>query len=365
MQRAMKRYPPEPSTPLPKVSFDSRQTKGLDAFAVWHELCRPAFEITALQPNQPFHAAFQFYSVHGLVFNRTSYAATRYQRTRQHIGSDERDHLIVHLLLKGRENIDVIGGTNGFMAPDRVVLRDWAHPFTSESTAAEQISVMIPRHLVTASDITYESHPILSWSLDSLPGRLLGTAITQIWESLPNLESAEAPAIASGFLGLLNGLVADELNNTSQQILHKPVTVQAMKTYLVRHLQDPGLGANQLVEAFRCSRATVYRLFQDSGGVTAFIRNQRLDACLEELTRPSNSTTAVRDISKSYGFEDNAHFHRAFKKRFGLTPREAQESASLPIPLLLPQDYETGEESLQISFVHQWTNLSHPSKKRR
>lgn len=356
--QGMKRQPTPPKSPLPRVAFDSRETKGLDGFAVWQELCRPAYEATALQPDRPFDSAFQFYSVYGLVFNQASYGATRYQRTRRHIGQGESDHLVLQLLLRGSEHVRMPSGAQGQLAPDRIVLRDWAHPFRSESTAAEQISVMIPRHLVTVSDVTYESHPILSWSLDSLPGRLLGTAITQIWENLPHLESTEAPTVASGFLGLLNGLVANELSDEVRAETHKPVTVQAMKTYLLRHLSDPGLGVNQLVEAFRCSRTTVYRLFQDSGGVAEFIREQRLDACLEELTRPGGESLAIRDVSQSFGFDDNAYFHRAFKKRFGLTPREAQESAGMPNALVQPTEATSGDGSPSISFIHTWSNLT-------
>jgi len=52
---------------------------------------------------------------------------------------------------------------------------------------------------------------------------------------------------------------------------------------VIAHLDDLDLGVATLEEAFHCSRASIYRQFEDEGGVAAFVRWERLQRCYVEL----------------------------------------------------------------------------------
>lgn len=60
------------------------------------------------------------------------------------------------------------------------------------------------------------------------------------------------------------------------------------------------------------SRATLYRLFEDEGGVAVFIQTRRLDRCFAELTRSRDRGRAVGvgEVAYTYGFGSDAHFSR-------------------------------------------------------
>ena len=311
---------------LPKVCFDSANepSAGLD---MWRELCRPAFDIEMLDEDRPFASAFDFVDVGGLIFNRTSYSATRFTRSKRHIRSDGGDGLLLHLILKGKEAGEAAGGMACDTGPGRIVLHDWAQPFVKETTAVEQLSVFVPRHLLPSVNGLPLHSPTLSWSTDQIAGRILEVAVREIWRQLPQTTFDQAPKVAAGFLGLLNGLMESEtIAADSHQF--NDATLSAMKAYLVERLGNPRLGPDDLIAAFHCSRSKMYRLFEAYGGVQAFIQEQRLQACLRELTRCQESRRPVaRLIAERHGFTDTGHFHRRFKKRFGCTPGEAWQEA--------------------------------------
>ena len=52
------------------------------------------------------------------------------------------------------------------------------------------------------------------------------------------------------------------------------------------------------------------------------IWERRLQQAATDLVDPDRAALAVSQIGFAAGFEDAAHFSRAFKKRFGHTPSE-------------------------------------------
>lgn len=93
-----------------------------------------------------------------------------------------------------------------------------------------------------------------------------------------------------------------------------------MVSYIEAHLDDPDLDVDQLQSAFSVSRATLYRLFSDIGGVAGFIRRQRLVAARHRLRlRPDLGITW---LLYELGFGSERQFQRAFQAEFGVSPSE-------------------------------------------
>ena len=78
----------------------------------------------------------------------------------------------------------------------------------------------------------------------------------------------------------------------------------AMQDYVKVNLSDLGLDASVLQAVFHCSRATVYRCFKRHAGVAAYIREQRLLRCFEQLTPPDVRTPADRFRGPSVGLRE-------------------------------------------------------------
>jgi AraC family transcriptional regulator, positive regulator of tynA and feaB len=100
--------------------------------------------------------------------------------------------------------------------------------------------------------------------------------------------------------------------------------VRAALTFIEMNLGDCELTAEQVARAQGISRRRLDQIMRSALGapVTAQIWNRRLDQASADLVDPQRLSRTVFQIAYGVGFEDAAHFSRAFKARFGSAPRD-------------------------------------------
>jgi len=88
-------------------------------------------------------------------------------------------------------------------------------------------------------------------------------------------------------------------------------------------LDDPRLNATMLAREQGISRRRLDELFVDAVGtpVAACITDRRLVRASQLLRDPAHRKVSVTSIAARVGFQDASHFSRAFKGRFGATPK--------------------------------------------
>ncbi|NPV70062.1 MAG: helix-turn-helix domain-containing protein [Firmicutes bacterium] len=59
--------------------------------------------------------------------------------------------------------------------------------------------------------------------------------------------------------------------------------------------------------------------------VSNWIMHRRLEQCRRELVRIGPVRDSITEIAFRWGFNDSAHFSKAFKRLFGLSPRDYQK----------------------------------------
>jgi acetamidase/formamidase/AraC-like DNA-binding protein len=66
----------------------------------------------------------------------------------------------------------------------------------------------------------------------------------------------------------------------------------------------------------------VQKLFENAGETFAhYLRLRRLERCRSELVNPIYAHLSITDICYRWGFNDSAHFSRAFRDQYGMSPR--------------------------------------------
>lgn len=89
-----------------------------------------------------------------------------------------------------------------------------------------------------------------------------------------------------------------------------------------RWLDDPELTPARVAQAEGISERYLQKLFEGtSDNFTHYLRQRRLHRTQNELANPANASQSVSEIAFSCGFNDAAHFSRAFRERFGVSPR--------------------------------------------
>ncbi|RIV88160.1 helix-turn-helix domain-containing protein [Aurantiacibacter xanthus] len=93
--------------------------------------------------------------------------------------------------------------------------------------------------------------------------------------------------------------------------------------FIERNLADPDLSIAWISEALGYSKRTLHKLFADEATtLNRLIWNRRLDHCRKALLDPAQSRCSITEIAHDWGFSDSQHFSRAFKMRFGASPRD-------------------------------------------
>lgn len=96
--------------------------------------------------------------------------------------------------------------------------------------------------------------------------------------------------------------------------------IQEAVTYMERNYQRE-LSVEEIADACRLNRSYFSKLFKENMGCPPqeFLIRLRLSKAMEMMKR---SNASIGDISTSCGYPNQFHFSRAFKKRYGLSPRE-------------------------------------------
>jgi AraC-like DNA-binding protein len=103
-----------------------------------------------------------------------------------------------------------------------------------------------------------------------------------------------------------------------------------------RHLRTPTLEPKTLSRLVGMSRSSLYRLFEDTGGVARYIQSQRLLEAHAVLSDPP-TTKSISAIAEDLCFADASSFSRVFRREFGHSPGEVRSAAlaGLTLPAAL------------------------------
>lgn len=320
-------------------------------FDAWHQATSPLFDALPVQDPETYNCSSTIYKVEDLVFTHNSFERMQFVRPSQKLSGSESDCIVMQYYATGQILGTLEDGTPLVMQSDRISIQDFAHAYSGLGETTNNFGVVIPRHLIAVHDEIYKNYPMFSWEVTSIQGRLLISALDTLWQQLPTLPQAQAATAAAGFVGLLNGLLTSQWDEATRLQVEQ-ATLTAICKYIKANLHRPELDVDHICATFHCSRATLYRLFKPLQGVKAFIREQRLNRCYQDLQCSGlSSDQRIGAIASRWGFTNTTYFYRQFKEQFGITPAEAREL------LTIEPEPEGGNSTSQWGYVeklHHW-----------
>jgi AraC-like DNA-binding protein len=94
-------------------------------------------------------------------------------------------------------------------------------------------------------------------------------------------------------------------------------------SHIDRNIADADLAPNRVADRFGISVRYVHKLFIGCGTTfCAYTTSRRLDYICKDLTSPASRQQPISLVAFRWGFNDLSSFNRAFKSRFGCTPRQ-------------------------------------------
>jgi AraC-like DNA-binding protein len=246
-------------------------------------------------------------------------------RTSERCRTDECDDISIDLMLGCVTASLDHGGERRLRSGDLIVI-DYARPIRVMRSTHRAVGLILSRRRV---------REVLGDDLSALTGRrlaargigaLLQSHIRLTLDEASHLSSAERmAAIAAAVDMALAALQADQRGGADVEQCGDGF-YHAARRLIDRDCASPDLTPDLVAISLGCSRASLYRVFFRRGeSVAARIWATRLDHAWRILTSCTHLGLLVSEIAARSGFLEQSAFNRMFKRRFGLTPREARE----------------------------------------
>lgn len=239
------------------------------------------------------------------------------ERTAGHTRRDGIDRIVCALDLQDTEM--EIGGVTRHVPAGVVTLWDLGRPSAKRMSAGRHLSMGFERSLAQRAGLL----------AGDVHGVALGQAGGIVAQHIKSLNAAlqQGSAFASADMAEASArlvaacLPAATFEATDNGSLALGALVERTQQVIARRMGDVDLDPEVVAGDLGVSRTSLYRAFAAQGGVALAIRNARLRAAREALGS-ARDTRRVNQIAFACGFRNDAHFSRAFRSAYGVSPRE-------------------------------------------
>jgi len=188
-----------------------------------------------------------------------------------------------------------------------------------------------------------------------IPGSGLGAILFQLSTSLykeaEQLNPQEGAAAIESYLRILAACVGKGKSVTTG-MGRAPELGARIARYIDTHLTETTLNPAEIAAAMDISVRHVHRVFSHQDLTVAdWIRSERLRRCRDDLRDPRLESKSITEIAFFWGFNDSAHFSRAFKEEYRICPRTFRSRAQAGLALQ-PDDKEGRRLEITPSVRH-------------
>jgi AraC family transcriptional regulator, positive regulator of tynA and feaB len=293
-----------------------------EQFGYWHEVICQAF--VPLTPHRTldeegFSARVETRPLAGLSRARLSARPQLTDHGPREVARTDGDYYFVNLQLAGR-CITTVRGETAVVEPGQFVVVDTTEPyFFHLDQPWQMLSYRLPH--ATLAEALRGRRPVLGRPVD---GTGSGSAVTALMAALWPLESTTPGAgdLTDSLAAAVAAATAVDPRAAVDPGDARGVTRAAVLAYVERHLGDRDLTVLGVSRRFAVSPRTLHNLFADADeSFAATVRRLRLERCAVRLADPADTAT-VTAVAAAYGFDDPTSFSRAFRRHFGISPRE-------------------------------------------
>ncbi|CAB3756580.1 helix-turn-helix domain-containing protein [Paraburkholderia solisilvae] len=233
-------------------------------------------------------------------------------------GDDE--HLFVQVVRSGMRRVEQRGQTMTFGPGDVAVLDPLAWYDASVRERTRMSILRIPRSALRERGLRHR-FPVVCCPDRASPD------VCAVRDFVLNAASqagkASEPMLArfgDQCLDLMDVLINDCSGAVSAR--STAVTALRAKQLIARHIADPDLSAARIAAELHMSTSSLTRALQANGlSAMRYAWSLRIEHAARRL-RADAPHGAIKAIAYQCGFTNHAHFSRAFKARYDMTPRE-------------------------------------------
>lgn len=278
------------------------------------------------------------YGLLSAVISQSGISFTRLVSTPQHITAIHelnkeagKDGVWVASLLEGRATFHDGGNDLRATAGDIVYGAVGSHTTFTLETICRLVIIYIPRPAFRPRLMAPLPTKVIHLSGRAGIGHVLAGFLASVSEALEDLSVDQLRPIE---MALPEFLMAGIFRQADTRALGGAAGVRAALLHRIcqtieTQLGDPDLSLANVADAHGISPRYVQKLFESVGqSFIRYVRYRRLERCRYDLESPINGQLSISDICFRWGFNDAAHFSRAFRDQYGVSPREYRRASS-------------------------------------
>lgn len=247
---------------LKTVTFTSSTVEPGDRFESWRTTFGSLHDVEVVpELRDSFEANGTHWQLDTILFGVYNTPARKVVRTAKRVASDDIDHWVLRIPLKGKFRSR---STDGSMVVEtgQLGLGTFARPYTDEHTGGEWITAIFPRDMLPVLDGFTANAEILN----SVSGRILTEYLITLARQLPQATDAEMTAIASATRSVISTLLLPEnkqrnLSGHVDQFISRERVNKVIRDNIASARLDPA----RVCELTGLSRSALYRMFETRG----------------------------------------------------------------------------------------------------
>ncbi len=190
-------------------------------------------------------------------------------------------------------------------------------------TSFSKLIVSIPRPLLKAKVAGVERRTALRIPGDAGLGAVTSDFIRSCAGRAEVLPPGAFAALSEHCADLLALTLASIGEQKAPWTRHRAMTLSRLKLFVDRNLRDPKLNVAAVSGGVGLSSRYINDVFKDDGAsLMRYVWTRRLENCRNDLRSAARAGHSVSDIAFGWGFNDLSHFSRAFKQKYGVSPRD-------------------------------------------
>ena len=214
-------------------------------------------------------------------------------------------------------------GRQAWVSPGEWSIYDTTDSYrVANPVRVEHLIVMVPKAPLVERGLPLDRLTAQRLGAGGGISRLALQAMRGAWQELPSISPSAARGVGESIMQLVQ-LSLLELAGRDSAPTQREALRARIKQLVARRLGDPQLSVDAIALELNCSRRQLYNAFCDEpDGVAGYVLAQRLEACRRDIEDRRLDATSITELAMRRGFNHPAHFSRAFKARFGITPSE-------------------------------------------
>lgn len=250
-------------------------------------------------------------------------ASQSFDRSRYRTARDGLSHYLLQFYTEGSCGPRDAAGSE-WTRPGDLLIVDLAQPLATAASDFTNLNLVVPRRMLAPLLRQPDEHGMSIVRRENPLTSVLLSHLRSLYTQAPQLTTGEAGLLIKPTLEL----AAAALNGAADESTLDGVRL-GLFTIICRHVDahlfDDDLSAEAVAQRFSISTRKLYYLFEEIGGFAQHVQEQRLRRARAALLEPGNDQRTIANIAGDHGFLHRSTFVTAFRRQFGMSPRELRQ----------------------------------------